>query len=54
MSGFNYGGGVGDGTWWSSERGKEPDPGGGSKGTGGELQEIMVTVTQKILRQAGS
>lgn len=35
MPGFDYGSGVGDGTRWSSERGKEPDPGGGSRGTGG-------------------
>lgn len=27
MPGFNYGGGVGDGTGWSSERGHDTDPG---------------------------
>lgn len=36
MPGFNYGGGVGDGTNWSSERGKEPSPGGGSTGHSGD------------------
>ncbi len=35
MPGFNYGGGKGDGTGWSSERGNEPSPGGGSKGNAG-------------------
>jgi len=35
MPGFNYGGGVGDGTPWSSERGSEPAPGGGSTGNSG-------------------
>lgn len=35
MGGFNYGGGKGDGTSWSSERGSTPEPGGGSHGTGG-------------------
>lgn len=35
MPGFNYGGGVGDGTSWSSERGSEPAPGGGSTGNSG-------------------
>ncbi|EOL9073400.1 S-type pyocin domain-containing protein [Cronobacter turicensis] len=35
MPGFNYGGGSGDGTGWSSERGHEPEPGGGSKGNSG-------------------
>lgn len=35
MPGFNYGGGVGDGTGWSSERGSEPSPGGGSQGNAG-------------------
>ncbi|EOL9040741.1 S-type pyocin domain-containing protein [Cronobacter sakazakii] len=35
MPGFNYGGGPGDGTGWSSERGHEPEPGGGSKGNAG-------------------
>lgn len=34
MPGFNYGG-HGDGTNWSSERGDGPEPGGGSRGTGG-------------------
>ena len=28
MGGFNYGGGKGDGTGWSSERGSTPEPGG--------------------------
>lgn len=32
MAGFNYGGGKGDGTSWSSERGSGPSPGGGSRG----------------------
>lgn len=36
MAGFNYGGGPGDGTGWSSERGNEPAPGGGSSGHGGD------------------
>lgn len=35
MGGFNYGGGKGDGTGWSSERGDGTTPGGGSHGTGG-------------------
>ncbi len=35
MAGFNYGGGPGDGTGWSSERGNEPSPGGGSHGNAG-------------------
>lgn len=35
MPGFNYGGGVGDGTGWSKERGSEPAPGGGSHGNAG-------------------
>ncbi|WP_051937152.1 cell envelope integrity protein TolA [Erwinia sp. 9145] len=35
MAGFNYGGGPGDGTNWSSERGNEPAPGGGSQGNAG-------------------
>lgn len=35
MGGFNYGGGKGDGTGWSSERGSTPEPCGGSKGNGG-------------------
>lgn len=35
MGGFNYGGGKGDGTSWSSERGSTPEPGGGSRGNGG-------------------
>ncbi|MDM7055789.1 colicin-like pore-forming protein, partial [Klebsiella variicola] len=34
MPGFNYGG-KGDGTNWSSERGTGPEPGGGSRGNGG-------------------
>ena len=33
---FNYGGGVGDGTSWSSESGNEPQPGGGSQGHTGD------------------
>jgi len=36
MAGFNYGGGPGDGTSWSSERGNEPSPGGGRSGNAGE------------------
>lgn len=36
MPGFNYGSGKGDGTNWSSERGNEPSPGGGSTGHSGE------------------
>lgn len=36
MPGFNYGGGVGDGTSWSSERGSEPTPGGGGTGHSGD------------------
>lgn len=36
MAGFNYGGGPGDGTNWSKERGSEPSPGGGSQGHGGD------------------
>lgn len=36
MPGFNYGGGAGDGTNWSSERGSEPSPGGGSNGHSGD------------------
>ncbi|WP_269785571.1 colicin-like pore-forming protein [Klebsiella variicola] len=35
MPGFNYGG-KGDGTNWSSERGTGPEPGGGSRGNGGD------------------
>ncbi|MGC0990073.1 colicin-like pore-forming protein [Pantoea agglomerans] len=35
MPGFNYGGGQGDGTSWSSERGNGPAPGGGSQGNAG-------------------
>lgn len=35
MGGFNYGGGKGDGTNWSKERGDGTTPGGGSHGTGG-------------------
>lgn len=35
MPGFNYGGGQGDGTGWSSERGNGPAPGGGSHGNAG-------------------
>jgi hypothetical protein len=35
MGGFNYGGGKGDGTDWSSEKGDTPEPGGGSNGNGG-------------------
>lgn len=35
MGGFNYGGGKGDGTGWSSERGSGPEPGGGSQGNAG-------------------
>ncbi|WP_261283377.1 hypothetical protein [Serratia quinivorans] len=35
MGGFNYGGGKGDGTGWSRERGDEPDPGGGTPNNGG-------------------
>lgn len=35
MPGFNYGGGQGDGTPWSSERGSGPAPGGGSQGNAG-------------------
>lgn len=35
MPGFNYGGGKGDGTGWSRERGSEPSPGGGSTGNAG-------------------
>lgn len=35
MPGFNYGGGVGDGTNWSSERGSDPTAPGGGGGTGG-------------------
>ncbi|MEX3557393.1 MAG: colicin-like pore-forming protein [Burkholderia sp.] len=35
MGGFNYGGGKGDGTGWSRERGDGTTPGGGSHGTGG-------------------
>ena len=35
MSGFDYGGGPGDGTPWSEERGKLPDPGGGKVGNSG-------------------
>lgn len=35
MGGFNYGGGKGDGTGWSSEKGDTPEPGGGSNGNGG-------------------
>ncbi|MGU9758711.1 hypothetical protein ACV1BL_14335 [Serratia marcescens] len=35
MGVFNYGGGKGDGTNWSSERGNEPAPGGDSQGNGG-------------------
>lgn len=36
MGGFNYGGGQGDGTGWSSERGNGPTPGGGSTGHAGD------------------
>lgn len=36
MGGFNYGGGKGDGTPWSSERGEEPKSGGGARGNGGD------------------
>jgi len=35
MAGFNYSGGYGDGTGWSSERGSEPSPGGGQQGNAG-------------------
>ncbi|MGC6388363.1 S-type pyocin domain-containing protein [Ewingella sp. S1.OA.A_B6] len=35
MPGFNYGGGDGDGTSWSSESGNEPEPGGGNQGNAG-------------------
>lgn len=38
MGGFNYGGGQGDGTSWSSERGNGPAPGGGSKGNSGNRE----------------
>ncbi|MCK8585275.1 colicin-like pore-forming protein [Yersinia ruckeri] len=34
MGGFNYGG-KGDGTGWSSERGSDPEPGGGFTGNSG-------------------
>ncbi|MDZ5641837.1 colicin-like pore-forming protein [Enterobacter sp. A103] len=36
MPGFNYGGGVGDGTSWSKERGTGPEPGGGYNGHAGD------------------
>lgn len=37
MPGFNYGGGAGDGTNWSSERGSDPTtPGGGDNGHSGD------------------
>lgn len=36
MPGFNYGGGVGDGTSWSKERGTGPEPGGGYNGHSGD------------------
>ena len=42
MGGFNYGGGKGDGTGWSSERGSTPEPGGGSKGNGGATHHRVV------------
>ena len=35
MPGFSYGGGVGDGTNWSSESGSTPEPGGGNNGNAG-------------------
>ncbi|TDT56916.1 colicin pore forming domain-containing protein [Enterobacter sp. AG5470] len=52
MPGFNYGGGVGDGTNWSSERGSEPSPGGGSNGHGGDRDNggsVNATPAQKQL-----
>ncbi|WP_152562931.1 colicin-like bacteriocin tRNase domain-containing protein, partial [Serratia sp. Ag1] len=35
MGGFDYGGGPGDGTSWSKERGETPAPGGGMPSSGG-------------------
>lgn len=35
MAGSNYG----DGTNWSSERGSDPEPGGGSKGHAGDRMQ---------------
>lgn len=55
MAGFNYGGGSGDGTNWSSERGDEPTPGGGERGHSGDHKQdntsdtsgnLNVTITQ--------
>lgn len=49
MPGFNYGSGTGDGTNWSSERGNEPEPGGGNgRGTsGGNSSNNSITTTLK-------
>ncbi|WOX37637.1 hypothetical protein R3983_11900, partial [Serratia marcescens] len=51
MGGFNYGGGKGDGTNWSSERGNEPAPGGGSQGNGGRDSSSGNTQAAAIQRQ---
>lgn len=50
MPGFSYGGGVGDGTSWSSEHGSGPAPGGGSNGNAGNHDSgssVSGTATQR-------
>ncbi|HEI8868261.1 TPA: hypothetical protein SLG40_003818 [Serratia odorifera] len=51
MPGFNYGGGVGDGTNWSSERGETPSPGGGSRGNAGNRDNSSTGVKVSILKR---
>lgn len=50
MPGFSYGGGVGDGTSWSSEHGSGTEPGGGSNGNAGNHDSgssVSGTATQR-------
>ncbi|MEO3991586.1 colicin-like pore-forming protein [Pseudocitrobacter cyperus] len=54
MPGFNYGGGSGDGTSWSSERGTEPDPGGGSKSGGGRNSGGNINLDISVLKAGDS
>lgn len=54
MPGFNYGGGVGDGTNWSSERGETPSPGGGSKGNAGNRDNNSTGASVSVLKPGES
>jgi hypothetical protein len=51
MSGFDYGGGPGDGTNWSKERGGLPAPGGGMKGNSGDDEGGATTGNSTVDQQ---